>query len=77
MAQKYTWGWISRFQNGEVYEEGEGYLSKAAVLQDVQRMRQEEKDSVENGFQTKDLVVKYTVRRQPVYEIPPWEEVSG
>lgn len=75
--QKYEWGWISRFSNGEPYEEGECFLSKAEVIQDVQKARAEEKESLAQGFQTRDEVVKYTIRRRPVYVIPPWEEVAG
>lgn len=75
--QKYEWGWISRFPNGEPFEEGYGATSKAEVLQDVQKARAEERESVTEGFQTPDTAVKYTIRRRPVYEIPPWEEVAG
>lgn len=77
--QKYEWGWISRFpDDGEVFEVGEGYSSKAEVLQEVQLMRAEEKKSLEDGFQTKETLIRYTVRRRPAPETPPpWEEVSG
>ncbi|WNM66152.1 hypothetical protein SEA_DEJAVU_20 [Microbacterium Phage DejaVu] len=76
--QKYTWGWASFFvEGGEPCDEGEGYLSKAEVLQDVQKMRAEEKESLKNGFQTKETLIKFVVRRQPVYVIPEWEVVPG
>lgn len=77
MAQKYEWGWVSRFPNGEVYEEGYGATSKVQVLADVARARAEEKLSIEEGFQTEDTAVKYTIRRRPLVVPPPWEEVPG
>ena len=78
MAQKYEWGWTSEFANGGgAYEEGEGYTSKAAVLQDVHKARAEEKESIETGFQTTDTLVKYKIRRRPAIVVPDWEEVPG
>lgn len=77
MAQKYEWGWISRFQSGEAYEEGYGATSKAQVLADVAKARAEEKRSLAEGFQTADTAVKYTIRRRPVFTPPEWEEVAG
>ena len=75
---KYEWGWTSYFvEGGDPYEEGEGYASKAAVLQDVQRMRAEEKASLARGHQVKETLVKYVVVRRPKSEVPPWEEVPG
>lgn len=78
MAQKYEWGWRSFFEDGGApYEEGSGYPSKAAVLQDVHKARAEEKESLKTGFQNEDTVVKYKIRRRPVIVIPDWEEVDG
>lgn len=78
MAQKYEWGWTSHFEDGGApYEEGEGYASKAAVLQDVQKARAEEKKSLEEHFQNSDTVVKYKIRRRPAIVVPDWEEVPG
>lgn len=75
MAQKYEWGWVSRFATtGDPYEEAEGFTSKAAVLQDVHRARAEEKESLEAGTQIAETEVKYTIRRRPKTE---WEEVAG
>lgn len=76
--QKYEWGWESFFQNGERFEEAEGYASKAAVLQDVQKARAEEKKSLADGFQDESTLVKYVIRRRvPPVEPPPWESVPG
>lgn len=76
--QKYEWGWVSRFvDGGEDYEEGEGYPSKAAVLVDISEARAEERRSIDEGFQNRDTQVRYTIRKRPVFEIPPWEEVPG
>lgn len=76
--QKYTWGWASFFvDGGERFDSGEGYPSKAAVLQDVQKMRAEEKRSLADGFQTKETLVRFVVRRRPVFVAPEWEEVPG
>ncbi|AWY04998.1 hypothetical protein SEA_HORTUS1_16 [Microbacterium phage Hortus1] len=77
MAQKYEWGWISRFPNGEAYEYAEGFTSRAQALEDVKKARAEEKRSIEEGFQTEDTAVKYTIRRRPVFTPPEWEEVAG
>lgn len=77
MAQKYEWGWISRFQDGQPHEEGGGGTSKAQVLADVAKARAEEKESIAKGFQTADTAVKYTIRRRPLMVPPPWEEVAG
>lgn len=77
MAQKYEWGWVSRFSNGEEFEVGYGATSKAQVLQDIHKARAEEKESLKSGFQTEDTLVKYTVRRRPVVVMPDWEEVPG
>lgn len=76
--QKYTWGWASYFvQDGIACDEGEGYLSKAEVLQDVQKMRAEEKESLAQGYQTKETQLRFVVRRRPVFDVPPWESVPG
>lgn len=76
--QKYTWGWASFFvDGGEPCDECEGYLSKAAVLQDVQKMRAEEKESLAQGFQSKETLLKFVVRRRPVFDMPEWESVPG
>lgn len=77
MAQKYEWGWISRFPDGEAYEEGYGATSKAQVLEDVKKARAEEKASIKAGFQTDETAVKYTIRRRPILVPPDWEEVPG
>lgn len=78
MAQKYEWGWKSFFiDGGEPYEEAEGYMSKAAVVADVRHARAEEAASIEAGFQTEETRVEYKIRRRPVFEVPPWEEVAG
>lgn len=78
MAQKYDWGWTSRFiDTGEAYEEAEGYPSKAAVIADVKVARIEEQVSLEAGFQTEETRVEYKIRRRPVFDVPPWEEVAG
>lgn len=76
-VQKYEWGWISRFSNGEPYEEGSGGTSKAQVLEDVKLARAEEKASLKNGNQSSETVVKYTIRRRPLVVLPDWEEVAG
>lgn len=78
MAQKYEWGWTSKFvDGGEPYEQGEGYTSKAAVIQDIHKARAEEKESLATGMQDESTLVEYKIRRRPVFVIPEWEEVSG
>lgn len=78
MAQKYDWGWTSRFiDTGEAYEEAEGYPSKAAALADVNKARAEEQASLEAGFQNEDTLVEYKLRRRPVFVKPEWEGVAG
>lgn len=77
-AQKYDWGWVSRFKHGgAVYEEAEGFTSKVAVREDVERARAEEAGSLAGGFTTDETEVEYTIRRRPTFVPPPWEEVPG
>lgn len=77
-ARTYDWGWVSRFKHGgAIYEEAEGFTSRAKVLEDVKRARAEEAASIEGGFVDADTEVEYTIRRRPTFVLPPWEEVSG
>lgn len=77
MAQRYEWGWVSYFSNGEVYEEAQGYASKAAVLQDIHILRQQEKEDREIGLVDEGISVKFKVRRRPLVQLPEWEEALG